>query len=390
MRLRKILVIVAALILTIGGAVQSGLIKANWSFIERFITIPNHNFAQLPGSENVRVINEESVVIDVVDKASPSVVTVGVTQTRRLGDIFEIDPFDPFSPFRRRPGQTQQIEQDIGSGFIVSSDGLIITNKHVVSDTEVQYRVITKDDTTYDAAKIYRDPSNDLAIIKINPQSGKTLSPVTLGDSDQIKVGQTAIAIGTALGEFRHTVTVGVISGMGRGITAGSPFEGFVERLDNVIQTDAAINPGNSGGPLLNSSGQVIGVNTAVSSNAENVGFAIPINVVKDALSNFNATGHFNRPYLGVRYRIVTRDLSVLNTIPEGAYILEVIENSPAQRAGLLAEDIVIEIDGQKISSETELGTIIGTRKVGDVISLRVWRNESEITLKATLSSSDE
>ena len=389
MRLRKLLIVVAALLLLLGGAVQSGLLKTNSSFLGRFIAPGERKSVILPGSEQVRVINEESVVIDVVDKASPSVVTVGVTQTRRLGDIFEIDPFDPFTPFRRSPGQTQQIEQDIGSGFIVSSDGLIITNKHVVGDAEAKYRVITKDDTAYDVTKIYRDPSNDVAIIKIDPQSGKILSPVTLGDSDQIKVGQTAIAIGTALGEFRHTVTVGVISGMGRGITAGSPFEGFVERLDNVIQTDAAINPGNSGGPLLNSGGQVIGVNTAVSTGAENIGFAIPINVVKDALTNFNATGQFNRPYLGVRYRIVTRDLSVLNDIPEGAYIMEVIEGSPAARAGLLAEDIVTEIDGQNVTADSELGAIIGKHKVGDVLTLRVWRNESEVTLKVTLSSSE-
>ena len=237
--------------------------------------------------------------------------TVSIVKTRSLSRIFEIDPFDPFNVFRQRPGQQQKIEQDIGSGFVVSTEGLIVTNKHVVADTEAKYKVITKDDKTHEAQKIYRDPANDLAIIKINASG---LTPVELGDSSKLKVGQMAIAIGTALGEFRNTVTVGVISGLGRGITAGSPFEGYVERLDNVIQTDAAINPGNSGGPLLNSGGQVIGVNTAVSSEGQNIGFALPINIVKDALTQFNKSGgKFSRPFLGVRYKMITRDLALLN-----------------------------------------------------------------------------
>ena len=203
-----------------------------------------------------------NVITDVVERVSPSVVTVGISQTRRAGDIFQFNPFDPSVPRGTQPGGSSTIEQDIGSGFVISQDGLIVTNKHVVSVSNAKYRVITQDDKSYDVVKIYRDPDNDLAIVKIVATG---LTPIELGDSDKIKVGQMAIAIGTALGEFRNTVTVGVISGVGRGITAGSPFEGSAEKLDNVIQTDAAINPGNSGGPLLNSSGQVIGVNTAVS-----------------------------------------------------------------------------------------------------------------------------
>src|SRR3989344_5125888 len=208
----------------------------------------------------VRIVEEESVITKVAEDMSDSVVTVSVVRSRQIGRIFDVNPFDPFDVFRPRQSPSQPTVQDIGSAFIVSPDGLIVTNKHVISDSEVKYRVITSDDKEYGVEKIYRDPSNDLAIIKINASG---LKPDELGDSDNLKVGQMAIAIGTALGEFRNTVTVGVISGLGRGITAGSPFEEYAERLDNVIQTDAAINPGNSGGPLLNSSGQVIGVNTA-------------------------------------------------------------------------------------------------------------------------------
>ncbi len=392
MKLQKILIIIAAVVLVMGGIVSSGAFGLNWKFLDRYLrfqipstTIPNT--LNLP-SEKVRVAMEESVVIDAVDKVSPAVVTVGITKTRRVGDIFEFDPFDPFSPFRRREGRQQKLEQDIGTGFIVKSDGYIVTNKHVVGDTEAKYRVITKDDKTYDAEKIYRDPTNDIAIVKI---SASNLATVELGDSSKIRVGQLAIAIGTALGEFRHTVTTGVISGVGRGITAGSPFEGYVERLDNVIQTDAAINPGNSGGPLLNSSGQVIGINTAVSGEGQNIGFAIPINVVKDALDNFNSTGQFNRPFLGIRYKTISKDLAILNDVPEGAYIMEVVDGSPAEKAGLKAEDIVTKIDDVKLTGDNaELAKVISKKKVGDTMTLSVWRDEKEQTIKVTLGNQGE
>ena len=179
------------------------------------------------------------------------------------------------------------MDQNIGSGFIVSPDGLIITSKHVVSDTGATYKIITNDNKTYNVEKIYRDPSNDVAILKINPPSGTKLTPLSLGDSTNLTLGQTVIAIGTSLGEFTNTVTSGIVSGLGRGITAGSPFQGYVEKLDNAIQTDAPINPGNSGGPLLNSSGQVIGINTAIAQNGQNIAFAIPVNVIKTVLTRY-------------------------------------------------------------------------------------------------------
>ncbi|OGG23724.1 hypothetical protein A3A79_00765 [Candidatus Gottesmanbacteria bacterium RIFCSPLOWO2_01_FULL_43_11b] len=373
MKFQKFLVFIAAIVLIIGGVISSGRLGFKWPTTSQQLPVPG---------ERVKVVTEENVVIDVVDHASPSVVTVGISKTRRVGDIFEFDPFDPFSPFRRTPGESQQIEQDIGSGFIVGADGLIVTNKHVVSDSDAKYRVITKDDKTYDVVKIYRDPSNDLAIVKI-VASG--LQQIEMGDSDKIKVGQMAIAIGTALGEFRNTVTVGVISGVGRGVTAGSPFEGYVEKLDNVIQTDAAINPGNSGGPLLNSSGQVIGVNAAIAADGQNIGFAIPINVVKDALTNFNATGQFNRPFLGIEYRMITRQLAILNEVPEGAYVMDIVEGSAAEKGGLKEEDIITKIDGDKITETNDLAKTISSKKVGDTIELSIWRDGKELTLKITL-----
>ncbi len=376
MKLQKLVLTIAVVVLLVGALVSSRMFGLNWS-----------KSASLLPAENLRVTSEESVVIDVVDRVSPSVVTIGITKTQSSPAVVELNPFDPFSPFRRRAGGTQKLEQDIGSGFVVGADGLIVTNKHVVSDTQATYRVITKDDKTYDVVKIYRDPANDLAILKVTPPAGG-LKPAELGDSSKMKVGQLAIAIGTALGEFRNTVTTGVVSGIGRGITAGSPFEGSVERLDNVIQTDAAINPGNSGGPLLNSSGQVVGVNVAVSGDGQNIGFAIPINVIKDSIANFNQTGQFDRPFLGIRYKTIAKDLAVLNDVPEGAYVVEVVAGSSADTAGIKPGDIIIKFDDIRLSGENaELAKIIGKKKVGDSITLAVWKDGKERTVKVTLAS---
>lgn len=368
--MRKIVVLTALLI----------LLLALWgAFSPRLkdvlkIPIPQERMGK---DEQVRVVSEESIVIEVVDKVTPSVVTVGVEKR-----ILQLDPFDPFG-FFRRPGTTRK-EQDIGSGFVLSEDGLIVTNKHVVS-AQGKYKVITSDGKKFDVVRIYRDPSNDIAILKIDPSSAG-LRPVEMGDSSNIKVGQMVVAIGTPLGEFRGSVTKGIVSGLGRGITAGSPFEGFAEKLDDVIQTDAAINPGNSGGPLVNSSGQVIGVNTAIASGAENIGFAIPINVVKEALDNFNKTGGFSRPYLGVAYQMVTRELSVLNEIPEGAFVQELVEGHAADKAGVKEGDIITEIDGKRITEDSGgLAKIISEKKVGQEVTLTVWRDRKELELKATL-----
>ena len=346
---------------------------------------------QLPQSDQqLKVVSEESVTIATVKQVGPSVVTV-VEQAVPLSgqQQFGLDPFGGFfSPPVDQPDQQNQ-PQSIGSGFIVTTDGMIVTNKHVVSDTQGKYQVITADDKKYDVQKIYRDPANDLAIIKIDSSQnpGEKLQPVSMGDSSNLQVGQFCIAIGTALGEFRNSVTTGVISGIGRGITAGDQFAGSVERLDNVIQTSAAINPGNSGGPLLNSSGKVIGINTAVAQNGQNIGFAIPINTVKDSLNNFNQNGQFNRAYLGIAYKLITRESAILNDVPQGAYVQQVVSGSPAEKSGIQQGDIITKIDGQQIAENNDLAGVIEKKKVNDNITITLWRDGDTKEVKVTLEN---
>jgi len=355
---------------------------------ERFLTIPTslkkYSAAKKAQKEDasVKIVSEESAIIDAIDKALPSVVTIGIKKTTRSSDVFEINPFDPLSPLRRTPGEESEIERNIGSGFAIASN-LIITNKHVVSDTEAEYTILTNNGDTFKALEISRDPLNDLAIVKVDT---KNLKPIELSDSSILKLGQRVVAIGTPLGEFTNTVTTGIVSGLGRGITAGSPYEGFVERLDNVIQTDAAINPGNSGGPLINLQGKVIGVNTAVSQSSENIGFAIPANVVRELLENFRSSGgKISRPFVGVRYQMISRQNAILNEIPEGAFIVDLLEGSPAEKAGLQAEDIIIEFDGKKVkgTDNNTLQKLIAQKKVGDKVNLKIWRDGK--TLEKTL-----
>jgi len=365
-----ICLLIAALL---GGAIFDRLI--GYSLLDSWLPKENSSTTTITN----RIVQEESMIIDTVEKTSPAVVTVGISKTEQFSTI---NPFDPFSFFDT---QEQQIEQDIGTGFIVDPNGLIITNKHVVSDLEAQYRVITADDQTYEVQNIYRDPSNDLAILKIN---GQGLPTIELGDSSNLRVGQFALAIGTALGEFRHTITTGIISGLGRGIIAGSPFAGYIEQLDNVIQTDAAINAGNSGGPLLNSAGQVIGVNVAIAQNAQNIGFAIPINTVKAVLDNFRQTGEFSRPSLGIRYSDITKEAAILNEIPEGAYVVEVISGSSAAEADIRAGDIITEIDNQKVKeNDNSVAEIINKKRIGETIAIKIWRNGETKQLEIQLKS---
>jgi serine protease Do len=342
------------------------------------------------GSEQVKVVTEESVTVDNVKKVGPAVVTVAeeITDQRGSQTPFDFGPFGFFTPPQQEAQPSPSQPQNIGSGFVISSDGLIITNKHVVSDTGVKYQIVTSNDKKYEVKNIYRDPQNDIALIKIEP-AGEQLTVASLGDSSSLQVGQYVLAIGTALGEFRNTVTTGVISGLGRGINAGSPYEGG-ERLDNVIQTDAAINPGNSGGPLLNSAGQVIGVNTAVSQSGQNIGFAIPINVIKESLNNFNQTGKFERPYLGVSYRMITKDIAAINNLTEGAYVQEVISGSPADKAGIKPGDVIVELDNQQLNDQNQLSTIIAKKKVGDTVSVKLVRDGQTQEIEATLVSAPE
>ncbi|MBL7158871.1 trypsin-like peptidase domain-containing protein [Candidatus Microgenomates bacterium] len=389
--MKRIFLLFAILIILLAGGISSDLLGVSWTDVGGFLRMGRSEVEISPpfSQEKIRVVTEESMVIDVVEKVSPSVVTVGASKNQVVRDVFEFDPFDPFSIFET-PQRQEKVEQNIGTGFVIAKEGLIVTNKHVVADRDADYKVLTKDDQDYQVIKIYRDPVNDLAILKIDPSAGG-LEPIEFGDSSKLKVGQFVIAIGTALGEFKNTVTTGVISGLGRGITAGSPFEGFVEQLDDVIQTDAAISPGNSGGPILNSAGQVIGVNVAVSMQGENIGFAIPINVVKESLTNFNKTGKFSRPYLGVRYRIIGRDLALLNEVPQGAYLVEIMVDSPAEKAGLQEGDIITKINDKPIREEDGgIAEIINENKVGDKLSLEVWRDDKTFSLDVNLEEFEE
>lgn len=374
--MRRLLVLLVILLLILGV----------WSGVQQYgphiSDLLKHTPIASQQTQPVKVVTEESVTISVVKNVGPSVVTVvgegSVPQSIDLG---------PFSIFNIPQDNTPQ--QSVGSGFIVSSDGMIITNKHVVADTTEKYHIVTFDNKNYDVQRIYRDPLNDIAILKINPSqnNGNTLKPVSMGDSSHLQVGQFVVAIGTALGEFRNTVTTGVVSGLGRGITAGDEFQGEAEKLDNVIQTSAAINPGNSGGPLVDSSGQVIGINTAVAEGGQNIGFALPINAVKDSLNNFNQTGQFDRPYLGVAYKTVTQAAAILNDVPQGAYVETVISGSPADTAGIQVGDIITKFDNQQVKEGQELATLISKKKANDTISITLWRDGKIIDTTATLGT---
>lgn len=386
--MKKLPSLVALLVVLIvgmmGGAVSSRLLDNSW--LDKWFPKKDQESTISEDKTVFReILKEENAVINVVDKVTPSVVTVGIKKTQKLinRDTFLFDPFGFFGQQLQPQVEEKQIEQDIGSGFILSKEGLVVTNKHVVNDTKADYRVITNKDEELEVEKIYRDPVNDLAILQVSFTS--EVRPIELGDSDNIKVGQVVIAIGTALGEFRSTVTTGVISGLGRGINAGTRFSGLGEELSNVIQTDAAINPGNSGGPLLDSSGRVIGVNVAMSQSGENIGFAIPINVVKESVDNFEATGKFSRPYLGVRYQMLDKKTAILNSVPQGAYVVEVVADSPAETAGLEVNDIVTEINTTKLTDKKGLAEVIAENKVGDEITLKVYRETEEIELKVKL-----
>jgi len=319
-----------------------------------------------------RVVDEESVVIDVVDKLSPSVVSIAIKNRQTA---------NPFS----FPSTSKSEESGIGTGFVVSTDGLILTNKHVVSQNADYVAIIKNSDGTdkkYDVSEIHKDSFNDLAILQVDASG---LVPVELGDSDHIKVGQKVIAIGNALGRFENTVTVGVVSGLGRGVAPIDPATGVAERLDDLIQTDAAINPGNSGGPLLNSAGQAIGINTAVAS-AENIGFAIKINIVKQLISDFNTSGgKISRPLLGVRYTHISKDTALLNDVPEGELVREVVSGSAADRAGVKVGDILTQFDGQKLTEEDALSKLIRGKKVGDEVKLKVFRDGQTLDLSSKL-----
>jgi serine protease Do len=323
-----------------------------------------------PSSSRSRLVLEESsAVIDAVKKVSPSVVSI--TTSRDIQDFFT--------------GQTFE-QKGGGTGFILTSDGLIVTNKHVVEDTDAKYTVLTSDGKSYEATVLSRDPYNDLAVVRID---AKGLKPVELGDSNALQIGQWVIAIGNALGEFQNSVTVGVVSAKERRITATN------QTLEGLIQTDAAINPGNSGGPLVNLAGQVIGINTAIAGGAEGIGFAINIDSVKTALDSVEKTGKIVRPYLGVRYLSINKEIARSTQLPvdKGALVyrganpgdLPVVAGSPAEKAGIQEDDIITKINGQEINENTSLVSLLQKYKPGETIVLTVLRKSEEIKVNVVL-----
>jgi serine protease Do len=372
-------IIVAVLVILLLGAVVLGAV-ADRLFALSPLNALVPRIQQPVVTENI--ISGENNVVEVVKRVGPSVVTVSGEAPRQ--NILQFSPFGGFSQ-----GTIGGQAQDIGSGFVVESNGLIVTNKHVVSDPSMTYSVTTSDGKKYNVTQISKDPNNDIAFLKINATG---LKPVVLGDSSNLQVGEPVIAIGTALGQFRNTVTTGVVSGLGRGIQAGNIYQGYVEQLDNVIQTDAAINPGNSGGPLLNSAGQVIGINVAVAEGAQNIAFAIPINTVKSSLSQYEQTGSFPaKAYLGIEYQMISQQTAILNDVPQGAYVVQVISGSPADKAGLQTGDIITKLDGTALTSTgSSPASLISAKKPGDSVTLTVWRDGQTLTITSTLSAAPQ
>lgn len=320
-------------------------------------------------------LEEESAVIDVVEKVSPSVVSI--TSEQSTLDFF---------------GRVTE-SQSSGTGFVVTEDGLIITNKHVVSNIRAQYSVFTSDGKEFEAEVVAQDPYFDIAFIKIKAEG---LAKVELGDSDNLKIGQKAVAIGNALGQFDNTVTTGVISALGRAIEAGDSNAFESETLENMIQTDAAINPGNSGGPLVNISGQVIGINTAVA-GGEGIGFAIPINMAKTAIDSVVKSGKIERPMIGVRYININKEFATRNKLPVsgGALIyasgndLAVLPNTPASQAGLLEGDIITKINDDEIKEGQSLISILYKYKPGDKVTVTYIRDKETKKAEIILAKSD-
>ncbi|MGI6103206.1 MAG: S1C family serine protease [Patescibacteria group bacterium] len=321
------------------------------------------------------VLEESSSVIDAAEKVSSAVVSISTT--RNVQDLFG-------RVFEQRGG---------GTGFIITSDGLIVTNKHVVSDEGTTYTVFTSDGRDFEARVLARDPLNDLAVIKVDATG---LPVVELGSSADLKVGQFVVAIGNALGEFSNSVTTGVISAKERQITA-SGGGGVAESLSGLLQTDAAINPGNSGGPLVNLKGQVIGINTAVAGGAENIGFAIPIDVVAKAIQSVKQTGTIKRPMIGVRYVPVTKELARVNNLPvdygvwvrpgDGRTEGAVVAGSPADKAGIKENDVIAEIDGKAINEHNPLLTRLMSYNPGDTVTLTVYTGGEKREVKLTLGT---
>ncbi len=333
------------------------------------------------------ISNESQLINQIVKDVGPSVVSVNVIGTSSASSFFG-------------PQNVQQ--QSSGTGVILSAEGIIITNRHVIPSGTTEVSVTLSDGTTLDNVDVIgrtneSDPL-DVAFLKVNDTKGKTLQPAKLADSSKVQVGDKVVAIGNALGQFQNTVTSGIISGYGRSVEAGDESGGSTETLQNLFQTDASINPGNSGGPLVNMNSEVVAINTAVAGNAENIGFAIPINDIQGLISSVLKEGKLVRPYLGVRFVSLTDDIAYQYNldVKRGAYLAPsqgqstVLPDSPADKAGLKEKDVIVKINDTKIDENNSLTSVLGRYSVNDTVTLTIVRDGKEQTVKATLEAAPQ
>jgi len=349
-----------------------------WAYLKQpTVTNPNQVTGRtaLKDDGNLVTTDEENTVANVAEKVSPAVVSITTNTT--VSSFF---------------GTSSQ--EAAGSGIIVTSDGLILTNKHVISGAN-SIQVVTAAGTTYaDVQVVGTDPLNDVAYLKL--KNAKDLTAATLGDSSTTRVGQGVIAIGNSLGQYQNTVTSGIISGKGRPVSASSDGgQSNAESLTDLIQTDAAINPGNSGGPLLNRAGQVVGINTAVAANAQGIGFAIPINATKGTLKSIAAGKGAQRAYLGLNYVPITAEVArhYSLSVKQGAYVAAtdgsnpVQSGSPAEKAGLQDKDVITKINGLQVGLQGGVSSLIGEYMPGDTVDITLLRDGKEMTTRVTLAA---
>ncbi len=346
---------------------------------------------------NIVPLERVELVPDIIEKANPAVVSIVATKDMPIIEQYYEQQWDPFGWFggfvvpRVRERGTEEREVGGGSGFIVSSDGLVVTNRHVVEDEDARYAVVMNDDTRYNVRVLAKDTLLDIAILQIEG-APENLPHLQFSD-DAPRLGETVVVIGNALAEFRNSASVGIISGLSRSITARDA-RGRLELLREVIQTDAAINPGNSGGPMLNLQGKVVGVSVATTRGANNISFALPARAVAHIVISVKENGRIVRPYLGVRYVMITPELQVSDSLPVeyGALLvrgeqpdeLAVLPESPADKVGLLENDIIIEINNESLR-KTDLVTVLQKYKTGDVLELKVLHDGAEKVVQVVL-----
>jgi len=346
--------------------------------ISLIITAVPTVFAQEQQSQSIYQTNYFADIAEKVDNGVVKVTsTVKTSGSQQIPEMFN-DPYFRFffGDQFQMPEEQPRERQGFGSGFIVSKDGYIVTNQHVIDGADKIEVSINGVEDPVPAKVAWSDFSLDLAVLKIDTESLKQeLTPLKMGDSSKIRPGDWAIAIGNPLG-FEHTVTVGVISALGRPIQIPTD-DRQVRTYQNLIQLDAAINPGNSGGPLLNNQGEVIGINTAVSRAGQGIGFAIPINEIKSIVKELQRTGEVSRPWLGIVFSDITKEMQEYFSLDNqnGVVVIEVYKDSPAEKAGLKAYDIIKEIDQKVVKSTSDVSELIKNKEVGDKIMFKVIRN---------------